>query len=87
MAHSLKDGASGGGHRRHDGREYWSARCRKAPMGRWGDPEAKRLTHREERRFGAVALRAEVEEMLDGRGWGGADWWRIGRDEDGERCC
>ncbi len=50
MARSRKDGV--GGHKRiHRGREYWSARCRKRPMGQWGG-WTKALTHREERRAG-----------------------------------
>jgi hypothetical protein len=52
VSDSRKDGVGGGAHRGgHWGREYWSARCKKVPMGQWGG-WTKGLTHREERRAG-----------------------------------
>ena len=50
MSRSKKDGPGGGAHKSgHPGKEYWSARCHKCPMGTPGR-FVKRVTHREERR-------------------------------------
>jgi hypothetical protein len=54
MARSRKDGRRHGNHRGggSQGKEYWSARWRGASGSRWGDGDAKRGTHRHERRQG-----------------------------------
>lgn len=57
---SRKDGRKGGGHRDHQGIEYWSARLTHYPMGIPGKM-TKVDTHRCERR----ALKAEARALLE----------------------
>ena len=65
MSRTKKDGKRGGGHRNTQGREIWSRRCHIVNMWDVHTPDAKRITHRFERRL----ARADVaSRSTDGRG-------------------
>lgn len=64
MSRSKKDGRRRGGHRNTQNKELWSRRCPTTNMWDVHDPDAKRITHRYERRVAKRSILADLQSAL-----------------------